>query len=52
MITCTSLTVVDDEGPPLSTTEVRNLTVLTELPFVVPFSERVKVREKHIYELL
>ena len=40
--------VVDDEGPPLSTTEVRNLTVLTELPFVVPFSERVKVSDHNL----
>jgi len=27
----------------MSTTEVQNITVLTELPFVVSFQERVKV---------
>ncbi|XP_064626388.1 ubiquitin-protein ligase E3C-like isoform X2 [Lineus longissimus] len=37
---------VEDEGPPLSTTEARNLTILTELPFVVPFHERVKIFQK------
>ena len=37
--------VMEEEGPPLSTTEVRHITVLTELPFVVPFSERIKVGE-------
>ncbi|XP_074640383.1 ubiquitin-protein ligase E3C-like [Tubulanus polymorphus] len=36
----------EEEGPPLSNTEVRNLTILTELPFVVPFQERVKIFQK------
>lgn len=31
------------ESPPLSVSEERQLAVLTELPFVVPFEERVKV---------
>ncbi|KAI0217696.1 Ubiquitin-protein ligase E3C [Lamellibrachia satsuma] len=35
--------VLDDDCPPLSTTEVRHLTILTELPFVVSFEERVKI---------
>ena len=34
---------VDDDGPPLSNTDVKNLVILTELPFVVSFEERVKV---------
>lgn len=33
------------EPPPLSVSEERHLAILTELPFVVPFEERVKVRE-------
>ncbi|KAK7793688.1 hypothetical protein R5R35_013163 [Gryllus longicercus] len=32
-----------EEGPPLSTKEVRTITVLRELPFVVAFQERVIV---------
>lgn len=36
------------EPPPLSVSEERHLAILTELPFVVPFEERVKVR-KFIY---
>ena len=39
--------LVDDDGPPLSTSELRYLTILTELPFVVSFQERVKVRPKY-----
>lgn len=31
------------EPPPLSVSEERHLAILTELPFVVPFEERVKV---------
>lgn len=31
------------ESPPLSVSEERQLAILTELPFVVPFEERVKV---------
>ena len=33
----------DEGGPPLSNKDVKNLVILTELPFVVPFQERVKV---------
>lgn len=34
----------EDEGlPPLSNRDVKNLVILTELPFVVSFHERVKV---------
>ncbi|XP_050541390.1 ubiquitin-protein ligase E3C isoform X2 [Daktulosphaira vitifoliae] len=32
-----------DEGPPLTTRQVRILTVLREIPFVLPFEERVVV---------
>ncbi|XP_006820665.1 ubiquitin-protein ligase E3C-like [Saccoglossus kowalevskii] len=32
-----------DDEPPMTTTEARQLTILTELPFVVPFEERVKI---------
>ena len=36
--------ILDDEGgPPLSNRDVKNLVILTELPFVVAFEERVKV---------
>lgn len=41
---------VDDDGPPLSNTDVKNLVILTELPFVVSFEERVKV--KHILQTI
>ena len=34
-----------EEGPPLSGREIWNLIILTELPFVVRFTERVKVRK-------
>jgi len=34
---------VDDDAPRLSSTEVRKLITLMELPFVVPFEHRVKV---------
>ena len=34
----------EEEGcPPLSTREVRQLSVMQELPFVLPFEQRVKV---------
>lgn len=36
---------LDDDGPPLSNTDVKNLVILTELPFVVSFEERVKVKQ-------
>ncbi|XP_075215548.1 ubiquitin-protein ligase E3C [Lycorma delicatula] len=32
-----------EEGVPLSTKEIRTLTILREVPFVVPFMERVQV---------
>ncbi|RWS26248.1 ubiquitin-protein ligase E3C-like protein [Leptotrombidium deliense] len=34
---------LEEEGPPLSTTEIRNVTILQEIPFVVPFHDRVKI---------
>lgn len=34
---------LDDNGPPLSTTEIRNITILQEIPFVVSFTDRVKI---------
>ena len=40
---CSVCVLVDDDGPPLSNTDVKNLVILTELPFVVSFEERVKV---------
>lgn len=39
------LSTVDLVPPPLSVSEERQLAILTELPFVVPFEERVKVRK-------
>ncbi|KAK3089067.1 hypothetical protein FSP39_000528 [Pinctada imbricata] len=39
---------IDDSGPPLSNTDVKNLVILTELPFVVSFTERVKILQKLI----
>jgi len=42
-----TLLFIDDDGPPLSNTDVKNLVILTELPFVVSFAERVKVRDTH-----
>ena len=39
------LPVSDEEGPPLGNRELRNLIILSELPFVVSFEERVKVSE-------
>lgn len=35
--------LVGMEPPQLSVSEERHLAILTELPFVVPFEERVKV---------
>ncbi|TRY88691.1 hypothetical protein DNTS_026130 [Danionella cerebrum] len=40
---------VGHEPPPLSVSEERHLAILTELPFVVPFEERVKIFQKLIY---
>ncbi|KAM9186453.1 ubiquitin-protein ligase E3C isoform 3-T3 [Dugong dugon] len=37
------------ESPPLSVSEERQLAILTELPFVVPFEERVKIFQRLIY---
>ncbi|KAK7488482.1 hypothetical protein BaRGS_00020267 [Batillaria attramentaria] len=38
----------DDDRPPLANREVRNLIILTELPFVVSFEERVKILQRLI----
>ena len=38
-----------EDGPPMSTKEVRTLTLLREVPFVVPFSERVMVFQSLIF---
>lgn len=37
------------ESPPLSVSEERQLAILTQLPFVVPFEERVKIFQRLIY---
>lgn len=37
------------DSPPLSVSEERQLAILTELPFVVPFEERVKIFQRLIY---
>ncbi|KAM4027603.1 ubiquitin-protein ligase E3C [Anomaloglossus baeobatrachus] len=37
------------EPAPLSVSEERQLAILTELPFVVPFEERVKIFQRLIY---
>lgn len=34
---------LEEYGPPLSTNEVRNVTILQEIPFVVSFFDRVKI---------
>ncbi|CAG2116867.1 unnamed protein product [Medioppia subpectinata] len=34
---------LEEHGPPLSTTEVRNVTILQEIPFVVSFLDRFKI---------
>ncbi|XP_045160514.2 ubiquitin-protein ligase E3C-like [Mercenaria mercenaria] len=48
--TMQSLTKIneDEGGPPLSNRDVKNLVILTELPFVVSFHERVKILQKLI----
>lgn len=33
--------ISEDGGPPLTTKEIRTATLLNELPFLVPFQERV-----------
>lgn len=40
------------ESPPLTVSEERQLAVLTELPFVVPFEERVKVSPWFLWALV
>ena len=41
---------LEDGGPPLSTSEVRNITILQEIPFVVPFKDRVKIFQALLYK--
>ncbi|KAM3967776.1 LOW QUALITY PROTEIN: ubiquitin-protein ligase E3C [Aphomia sociella] len=49
----TALALSQEEGPPLTIKELRTVTILREVPFVVPFSTRVLIfqgllnREKH-----
>lgn len=38
-----------EEGPPLSTKELQSLTLLREIPFVVPFNDRVVVFQSLIH---
>ncbi|XP_074841163.1 ubiquitin-protein ligase E3C isoform X2 [Carettochelys insculpta] len=45
----TIVTTVGLEPAPLSVSEERQLAILTELPFVVPFEERVKIFQRLIY---
>uniref|UniRef100_A0A8C5HN68 Ubiquitin-protein ligase E3C n=1 Tax=Gouania willdenowi TaxID=441366 RepID=A0A8C5HN68_GOUWI len=40
---------VGSEPPQLTVSEERHLAILTELPFVVPFEERVKIFQRLIY---
>ncbi|XP_052278265.1 ubiquitin-protein ligase E3C-like isoform X2 [Dreissena polymorpha] len=49
-VTMQSLTRINAEegGPPLSNRDVKNLVILTELPFVVAFHERVKIFHKFL----
>lgn len=35
--------MLDSNGPPLSTKQVRSITILREIPFVVPFNTRVGI---------
>lgn len=37
-----------EEGPPLSTRELRTMTVIKEMPFLLPFQERVLVFQNHV----
>ncbi|XP_054161532.1 ubiquitin-protein ligase E3C-like [Oppia nitens] len=39
---------LETHGPPLSTSEVRNITILQEIPFVVPFLDRFKILQTMI----
>ena len=56
MRTFTSSTFLDaqqmnqEEGLFLSNTDVKNLTILRELPFVVKFQERVKILQRIILQ--
>lgn len=43
MLSFVCVSAVGLEPPQLSVSEERHLAILTELPFVVPFEERVKV---------
>ncbi|KAF7992978.1 hypothetical protein HCN44_005759 [Aphidius gifuensis] len=38
-----------ETGPPLSTKEIRMLTLLRDVPFIVPFNDRVMVLQSLIY---
>ncbi|XP_064476571.1 ubiquitin-protein ligase E3C-like [Ornithodoros turicata] len=38
----------EEEGPPLSTSELRSITVLQEIPFVIPFPTRVRIFQQLI----
>ena len=40
---------MEKNGPPLWTKEIRTLTLLREIPFVVPFNDRVLVLQSLIY---
>lgn len=42
------ISAVGFEPPQLSVSEERHLAILTELPFVVPFEERVKVSHRYM----
>ncbi|XP_018909316.2 ubiquitin-protein ligase E3C-like isoform X2 [Bemisia tabaci] len=39
-----------EEGPPPSTKEIRVMTILKELPFTIPFQERVVVFQNMVYK--
>lgn len=41
---CVSASPTEEEGPPLSTMELRSAALLQEMPFAVPFPVRVRVR--------
>ena len=41
---------LEEQGPPLSTREVRLATILRELPFTISFSQRVMVFQNLIYK--
>lgn len=37
------LQILESGGPPLSTKQIRSITILREIPFVVPFNSRVGI---------